>query len=108
MKRSTLKRILGAASVLAVLVGGCGPDLRIQEVDPEYRPPNTGHLDVYKSAQEVQRPYKTIKIIHAVDDRVGRNRDEEEMRSKTFAEAKEFGADGVIIKKSGSRPTAAA
>jgi hypothetical protein len=101
---STMKRWLFVAAALIFLLVGCGPDIRVQEVDPEYRPPNSGQLDVYNSAQEVKRPYKTIKILQAVDDRVGRNQDEEELKNKIFAKAKEFGADGLIITKTGTQP----
>ena len=104
MNNSTKNKCLLVASALIFLLFGCGPEIRVQEVDPEYRPPNTGQLDVYNSAQEVKRPYKTIKVIQAVDDRMGRNQDEEEMKGKIFAEAKKFGADGLIITKTGMRP----
>jgi len=104
MNNSTRKKCLLVASALIFVLFGCGPEIRIQEVDPEYRPPNTGQLDVYKSAQEVKRPYKTIKIIHGVDDRVGRNQDEEELKKKIFTKAKEVGADGLIITKTETRP----
>lgn len=101
---STMKKWLFVAPALIFLLVGCGPDIRVQEVDPEYRPPNSGQLDVYNSAQEVKRPYKTIKIIQAIDDRLSRNQDEEEVKRKIFAKSKEFGADGVIITKTGTRP----
>lgn len=102
---STMKIWLFVAPALIFLLFGCGSDIVVQEVDPEYRPPNTGQLDIYNSAQAVKRPYKTIKIIQAVDDRLGRrNQDEEELKRKIFAKAKEFGADGLIITKTGTRP----
>ncbi len=104
MNNSTRKKCLFVASALIFLFFGCGPAIRVQEVDPEYRPPNSGQLDVYNSAQEVTRPYKTIKILHGVDDRVGRNQNEEELKKKIFAEAKKFGADGLIITKTETRP----
>ena len=104
MNNSTMKKCLFVASALIFLFFGCGPEIRVQEVDPEYRPPNSGQLDVYNSAQEVNRPYKTIKILQGVDDRVGRNQDEEELKKKIFAKAKEFGADGLIITKTETRP----
>ena len=104
MNNSTMKKCLLVASALIFLLFGCGPEIRVQEVDPEYRPPNSGQLDIYKSAEEVKRPYKTIKILHGLDDRVGRNQDEEELKKKVFTKAKAFGADGVIVTKTETQP----
>jgi hypothetical protein len=105
MMNSTMKKRLFVAPALILLLFGCGggPDIRVEDIDTESRPPNTGKLDIYNSAEEVKRPYKTIKIIHTVDDRVGRNQDEEEMKRTAFAKAKELGADGLIINKTGTR-----
>ena len=69
----------------------------------ESRSPNTGELDIYESAEEVKRPYKTIKILRVEDDRVAANQDEEQMKREVFAKAKEVGADGLIITKTGNR-----
>ncbi len=96
------KRLFGAAALILLLFG-CGPNIMVKNIDTESRPPNTGQLDVHKSAEEVKRPYKTIKIIRTEDDRVAANQNEEEMKRNTYAKAKEFGADGVIITKTGTR-----
>jgi hypothetical protein len=101
--RSTLKKRLFVASALMLLVFGCGPDINVKHVDAESRPPNTGDLDIYKSAEEVKRPYRTIKVMRSEDDRVAARQDEEQMKREIFAKAQEFGADGIIITKTGTR-----
>ncbi len=103
MMNSTLKKWLFVAPALILFLLGCGPDINVQDNDKESRPPNTGQLDIYNSAEEVKRPYKAIKIMRGEDDRVPSRHDEEELKRKTFAKAKEFGADGVIITKTGTR-----
>lgn len=100
---STMKKLLFVAPALMLLLLGCGPDINVKDVDTESRPPNTGELDIYNSVEEVKRPYKTIKIIRVEDDRVAARQDEEQMKRETFAKAKEMGADGLIIMKSGTR-----
>lgn len=89
------------APALVLLLFGCQPDIYVQDIDNEYRPPNTGQLDIYNSAEEVKLPYKTIKIIRVEDDRVAARQDEEEMKRMIFAKAKEVGADGLIITETG-------
>jgi len=100
---SIIKKRLFVAAALILILFGCGPNISVKEIDKESRPPNTGQLDIYNSAEEVKRPYKTIKIIRTEDDRVDARKDEEEMKRNTFAKAKEFGADGLIITKTGTR-----
>jgi hypothetical protein len=100
---STMKKLLFVAPALILLLWGCGPDVNVKDVDTESRPPNSGELDIYKSVEEVKRPYKTIKIIRVEDDRIAANQDEEQMKRETFATAKEMGADGLIIMKTGTR-----
>jgi hypothetical protein len=100
---SILEKRLFIATALILLLFGCGPNINVRDVDTESRPPNTGRLDTYNSAAEVKRPYKTIKIIHTEDNRVAAKQDEEEMKRNTFDKAKESGADGVIITKTGTR-----
>ena len=100
---SIFKKRLFVAPALILLLFGCGPNINVKDIDTESRPPNTGQLDIHNSAEEVTRPYKTIKIIRTEDDRVAANQNEEEMKRNTFAKAKEFGADGVIITKTGTR-----
>ena len=98
-----IKKRLFVAAALILLLFGCGPDIRVTDVDTQSRPSNTGQIDVYNSAEEVKRPYKTIKIMRTEDNRVVANQDEEEMKRNTFAKAKELGADGVVITKTGTR-----
>ena len=100
---ATMKKYIFVLPTLIFLLLGCGPDIYVKDVDMESRPPNTGELDIYKSAEEVKRPYKTIKIIRVEDDRLAANQDEEQMKREVFAKAKEFGADGLIITKTGTR-----
>ena len=100
---STLKQWLFVAPALILILFGCGSDIVVQDIDKESRPPNTGQLDIYNSAEEVKRPYKTIKIMRGEDDRVAARQDEEQLKRETFAEAKELGADGAIITKTGTR-----
>ncbi len=100
---STMKQWLFVAPALILLLFGCGSDIIVQDIDKESRPPNNGQLDIYNSAEEVKRPYKMIKIIHGQDDRAIRRQNEEEMKMKVFAKAKERGADGLIIMKTGTR-----
>ncbi len=99
----TLKKLLLAAPALMLLLSGCGPDVYVKDVDTTTRPPNTGQLDIYNSPEEVTRPYKTIKMLRVEDDRVAQRQDEEQMRQRVIARAKEFGADGIIITKEGNR-----
>jgi len=94
---------LFVAPALILLLFGCGPDINVKDVDTESRPPNTGKLDIYNSVEEVKRPYKTIKLVRVEDDRVAARQDEEQMKRETFAKAKEMGADGLIIMKTGTR-----
>ena len=100
---SIFKKRLFVAPALILFLLGCGPDINVKDVDTESRPPNTGKLDIYNSVEEVKRPYKTIKLIRVEDDRVGARQDEEQMKRETFAKAKEMGADGLIIMKTGTR-----
>ena len=100
---SIFKKRLFVAPVLILFLLGCGPDINVKDVDTESRPPNTGKLDIYNSVEEVKRPYKTIKLVRVEDNRVGARQDEEQMKRETFANAKEMGADGLIIMKTGTR-----
>ena len=100
---SIFKKRLFVAPVLILFLLGCGPDINVKDVDTESRPPNTGKLDIYNSVEEVKRPYKTIKLVRVEDDRVAARQDEEQMKRETFAKAKEMGADGLIIMKTGTR-----
>jgi len=100
---SIFKKRLFVAPALILFLLGCGPDINVKDVDTESRPPNTGKLDIYNSVEEVKRPYKTIKLVRVEDDRVGARQDEEQMKRETFAKAKEMGADGLIIMKTGTR-----
>jgi hypothetical protein len=97
----TLKKLFLAAPVLMLLLLGCGPDVYVKDVANTTRPPNTGQLDIYNSPDEVKRPYQTIETIRVQDNRVARNQDEEEMKQRAIATAKESGADAIIITKSG-------
>ena len=98
-----MKKSLFVVPALIFLLLGCGPDIYVKDVDMESRPPTTGELDIYESAEAVKRPYKTIKILRVEDNRVAANQDEEQMKEKAFAKAKEFGADGLVIVKTGTR-----
>ena len=100
---SIFKKRLFVAPALILFLLGCGPDINVKDVDTESRPPNTGKLDIYNSVEEVKRPYKTIKLVRVEDDRVAARQDEEQMKRETFANAKEMGADGLIIMKTGTR-----
>ena len=100
---SIFKKRLFVAPALILFLLGCGPDINVKDVDTESRPPNTGKLDIYNSVEEVKRPYKTIKLVRVEDDRVAARQDEEQMKRETFAKAKEMGADGLIIMKTGTR-----
>ena len=100
---SIFKKRLFVAPALILFLLGCGPDINVKDVDTESRPPNTGKLDIYNSVEEVKRPYKTIKLVRVEDDRVAVRQDEEQMKRETFAKAKEMGADGLIIMKTGTR-----
>ena len=100
---SIMKKLLFVGPALILLLLGCGPDIIVKDVDTESRPPNTGELDIYNSVEEVKRPYKTIKLVRVEDNRVGARQDEEQMKRETFAKAKEMGADGLIIMKTGTR-----
>ena len=98
-KNFTIQKGLIITQVLVFLLMGCAPEINVKDIDNEFRYPNTGKLDIYKSAEEVKRPYKTIKIIYAEDDRMKNRQNKEEMKRMAFAKAKELGADGIIIKK---------
>ena len=100
---SIFKKRFFVAPALILFLLGCGPDINVKDVDTESRPPNTGKLDIYNSVEEVKRPYKTIKLVRVEDDRVAARQDEEQMKRETFAKAKEMGADGLIIMKTGTR-----
>ena len=100
---SIFKKRLFVTPALILFLLGCGPDINVKDVDRESRPPNTGKLDIYNSVEEVKRPYKTIKLVRVEDDRVAARQDEEQMKRETFANAKEMGADGLIIMKTGTR-----
>jgi len=97
----TLKKWFIVAPTVILFFFGCGGNINIQDIDKESRPPNTGDLDIYNSAEEVKRPYKTTKILRGEHYLLPSRDDDEEMKRKVFAEAKKFGADGSIIKKTG-------
>jgi hypothetical protein len=99
----TLKKLLVAAPFLLLLLSGCGPNVYVKDVDNTSRPPNTGQLDIYNSPDEVQRPYQKIMSMRVEDDRVAKNQDEEQMKQRVIARAKESGADAIIITKTGNR-----
>ena len=103
MMNLTLKKWFIVAPALILLLFGCGQNINVQDIDRESRPPNTGKLDIYNSAEEVKRPYKTIKILRGEHYLLPSRDDDEEMKRKVFAKAKKFGADGSIIKKTGMR-----
>ena len=103
MKNLKLKRLLFAVSTLILFLLGCGPNVYVKDVDNTPRPPNTGQLDIYNSPDEVKRPYKTIKTMRVEDDRVEKRQDEDQMKQRVIAKAKESGADGIIINKTGNR-----
>ena len=102
-KNPELKKLLFAATALILFLSGCGPDVYVKDVDTTPRPPNTGQLDIYNSPDEVKRPYKTIKTMRVEDDRVEKRQNEDQMKERAIAKAKESGADGIIINKTGNR-----
>lgn len=97
------KKLLFAVPTLILFLSGCGPNVYVKDVDTTPRPPNTGQLDIYNSPDEVKRPYKTIKTMRVEDDRVAKRQDEDQMKQRVIAKAKESGADGIIINKTGNR-----
>lgn len=99
----TLKKWLFVAPALILLFFGCGQTINVRHIDKESRPPNTGKFDIYNSAEEVKRPYKTIKVIRGEDYLLPGRDDDEEMKRKVFSKAKEFGSDGSIITQTGMR-----
>ena len=99
----TMEKWLFVAPALILLLFGCGQNIKVQHIDKESRPPNTGKLDIYNSAEEVKRPYKTIEIVRAEHYVLPGRDDDDLMKRKTIAKAKESGADGLIITKSGTR-----
>ena len=100
-KNLTLKKLRLALPALVLLLLGCGPDVYVKDVDNTTRPPNTGQLDIYNSPEEVTRPYKTVVTMRVEDDRVAKRQDEEQMKQKAIAKAKENGAHAIVITKSG-------
>lgn len=98
-----LKKVLFALPALLLFLSGCGPDVYVKNVDNTTRPPNTGQLDIYHSPDEVKRPFQTIKILRVEDDRVAKHQDEAQMKQRAIDRAMEFGADGIIITKTGIR-----
>ena len=102
-KNKELQKLLFAVPALILFLLGCGPNVYVKDVDNTPRPPNTGQLDIYNSPDEVQRPYQTIKTMRVEDDRVAKRQDEDQMKQRVIAKAKESGADGIIINKIGNR-----
>jgi hypothetical protein len=79
---------LFVAPTLIFLHIGCEPNIVVHYIDKESRPPNSGQLDLYKSGEEVKRPYEIIMIIRGEDKRVAANRDKEQLKKKSLPSPK--------------------
>jgi hypothetical protein len=88
--------------VVLLLAAGCGPKVAVQPLAPEKRAPNTGNLDVYESADAVGRSYKKIALLSVTSQK--RAREEKGSAEEPLErQAKEIGADAVIIKERRAR-----
>jgi len=94
-----MQKYLSIMSVFIVLLMtvGCAPKVAVQPLVPEKRAPNTGQLDVYQSADAIGRPYKKIALLSATSQK--RVRAEKGAAEEPIVrQAREIGADAVIIK----------
>ena len=82
--------------LVTLVMISCAPKTGVHRLDAIDRPPNTGNLDIYSNAGEVTRPYKTIAILNTTTQKRMR-KGKGGLEDTIFEEAKEIGADGVII-----------
>lgn len=76
---------------------GCtpAPKVKITPFVPNFLSPKKNDIDVYTSEISIKKPYKEIALI-TIDDQ-GWEIDETELVKKLINEAKQIGADGIII-----------
>jgi hypothetical protein len=74
---------------------GCAPSVELTKLGSLPRSPQAGELDVYTSAESIDKPYKEIALIKVTQGLFG-NKDQT-MFNKLILEAKEIGAHGMII-----------
>jgi len=98
-----MKKWLFVTPALILLLFGCGSNIVIEQIDTESRPPNTGHFDIYELRKDVKRPYKKIMVIRGDYKHAASIQEENQMKRKIVAKAKESGADALIITNEGTQ-----
>ncbi len=91
-------RIQTLVLVTLLLAGlaACAPRVNLERLDSIQRPPNSGSLNIYESADLVGRPYKTIARLSATSQIRPRG-DRGGVETPLTRKAKDIGADGLII-----------
>lgn len=90
-----MNRLICPLLIFVFIHIGCAPSVELMRFDSSYRPPKTGEIDVYMSAQSIDRPYKEIGLITVTESEFG-NKDQT-MLDKLTLNAKKLGTDGIII-----------
>jgi hypothetical protein len=90
-----MNRLIGPVLIFVFIHIGCAPSVELMRIDSSDRPPKTGEIDVYMSAQSIDRPYKEIGRIKVTESVYG-NADQV-LIDKLVLHAKKLGADGVVI-----------
>ena len=84
--------------ISATFIVACGRlPVKVQLMDTATRSPNTGNIEVFKAATEIQKPHRQIATIEAEDKRLPNKLNKDELVSRIVSKAKEIGADGIVI-----------
>jgi len=93
-----MKKNIPIVLFLVVFMAACGRlPVKVQLTDSATRSPNTGNIEVFKAAAEIQKPHQQIATIEAEDKRLPHKLDKDELVNRIVAKAKEIGADGIVM-----------
>ena len=90
-----MKKLVYSLLMFLMVQIGCAPSVELTKLGSLPRSPQTGEMDVYTSAEPIDKPYKEIALIKVTQGLFG-NKDQT-MFDRLILKAKEIGADGVII-----------
>jgi len=79
--------------LVVLVMAGCA-SVKYTAFDGEVRQA-TASVDVYSTAERVERPYKEIGLITA--DKAGSDKDEADLLKLAIEKARGIGADGIIL-----------
>ena len=93
-------RALSCTASVLLLLSGC---VSVDYVGKTYAP--TSNVDVYFSPDDVKRPYQTMGLVRAQVDVIPFTNQSQQLQDKLIAEARQRGADGIIIGQIDQRTT---